>query len=278
MFRKKSILIGGVILLVMGVVAVGEVGSGGRSSRDTIQAYSSFNSLYRGVEFGFSIPEALAQENDLKFESVASKMVHISNDNYIFKAAPFVHEGADIGGKYEEYEFDETYNVKGDTSIEMLRVRFNTGENVLLNWYSSGVSYYLDVVNAIKFEDAIGLLGLDYGYLNKTKEIKGSKVSDTKEDFIEIFNARIKTPKNLSLLLIEDKDSGVAIFLLDGNIVMSIGDKNDIEDSATGIMLKDRYYLWYTNKNPFEETSESFNLYDELIDSMDNIIESFEVL
>lgn len=275
MFKKKSFIIGLVLLSVMTFVAVNGIKSGYKGNSNPIRKYSSVSSLHKESSFNFNVPEVLLNETDLVYENISNYMVNIYNDSYIFRAAPFVHEDADLGGNYDTYDFDKSYDVNGETSITKLRIRYNEdGENTILTWVSSGVSYYLDIRNRSYTEDILDILGLTMEDLDEQIEHEIS-ISKT---ILGIFNAEITIPENISLTVIEDKENEVALFMMENILVFTIGKQNNIEGDVTSIELTSGYKLNYISKDTFEQYNKTLDEYNKLIDNVEEISESFNVL
>ena len=157
MFKKKSFIIGLVLLSVMTFVAVNGIKSGYKGNSNPIRKYSSVSSLHKESSFNFNVPEVLLNETDLVYENISNYMVNIYNDSYIFRAAPFVHEDADLGGNYDTYDFDKSYDVNGETSITKIRIR-SKDKKIHIKWVSS-VYYYLNISKKHKIFRYMGCCG-----------------------------------------------------------------------------------------------------------------------
>lgn len=282
MFKKKSLIIGLILLVVVGFIAINGIKNGSTRNSSPVQKYTSLSNLHNAVPFTFNIPEILVNETDLKYESIAGNMVKIWNDNYLFKAAPFVHEGADVGGNYEVYEFDETYDVSGDTNITLLRIRYNTSDdNIILTWKAGNIAYYLDIKKREDIDNTLAVLNLTSENIVKQsvdEDIEGD-IDNTINTFkLDIFNAEISIPEEIVSTIIEDADNEVVVLLIDGTMVLNISKQNNIDESTTKIELQGGYKLSYLKRNPFDSNTDSFKIYNKLIEHIEDIANSFVTL
>ena len=315
--NKKLVLIGAVLVIMTGLLYVGNSGIAGVNIINTSRSFKEIDELRNSANFPFNVPKALLDEKNLTFKNLNGQIIEIGNNTTHFKAAKFVNEGADAGGDYSEYKIDEQYNVSGATTIKHLRIRANSDtmdhmDKVVVNYDTGNIAYSLVIDKPCTYQDIVGLLGLTKGQLEK-KDVKRmeekveKKVSEKikKADDTDINQKSentasgkdtnssvytipsmgyvVKLPKTvLGIKTVEGSSEFEHItFFISGRPILAIEESNDMEynkEISKSKSLKDGYTLKYYTVNPFKNGTTEFDSYEAIINSIDFIANSFEQL
>ena len=286
--RWKVTLIGIVITALIVTLSISNLNKQG-IARSRVIEHGDIERLMIDIGFQFNIPELLSKEDNLVYKNIYGNIAEISNENVVFKAAIFIDEGADLEGDYGRYETEDTYNVKGDTIIKYLKIRTNDyGKGAVISYHTGDVAYSLKIRRETSFFEILDILGLSEENLGEVKEVskgntrEGRSWTDRewKTYIIESIGYKLKLPKDGIIFIEEATGDGHATIFISNKPVMAIEELEEertIENVKTE-RLKGNYVLKYYKQNPFRDGTEEHHTYQTLIDGLERVVESFELI
>lgn len=297
------------VMLVLAAILFGlqyKNGFNGASTTNPMSSYDSIADLQRSVNFEFQIPAIVSNGKNLKLFNYLGSMVEIQSDDFTFRAAPFVADGADVSGDYSTYNIDKEYIDESGS----IKVRYRSNEqSTLINLTMLDMSYSIKfnaVLDEIKAFEQFGINTAGLVPYNKSEIIEEDNHSSDgdKLEKTEDTNEKINTPDNneLTFRIFEDKDMGISFMIpsivsditgvySNNQLAIMLGNKvvfvieyyedGYSADRFNGFTLKEineSYLIRYIINNEFEKDSQLYKDYYTLIENIDTVANTFNNL
>ena len=302
MKNKKLVLIGTILVVMTGLLYLGQLNSASTISSNMLKLSKGVEQLRQTVNFSFNVPKVLLDEKNLIFNSVGGQLAEIDSNTIKFKAAKLINDNADVTGNYSKYKIDNQYDISGNTVIKSLRIRTNSDklssmDKAVVNYTTGNIVYSLEINRHCTYTDILDMLELTDGQI-KPKSIEKATVantvnspssgtitsgSDVSYDVYQIpsLGCTIRLPKTLSTIKTVEGNSGFkyVAFLISGKVILDIEENNYIKyntDTSKYESLKGGYTLKYFKTNPFDNNTADHNSYEDITHSMTFIVNSFK--
>ena len=274
-----------VCLLIFLLVSLGLKNAFNININQYTNNFNSIPELINSTSFNLDIPEFIYKENNLDINSILGQIINISNEEIEFKASIWVDNSADPLGIYDKALNERMFRAS-ELGITFLKYR-EDDKSTVINWVKQGTSYGCKFNKKLKLEEALDLLDIDISKLevyNEEKNEQEVKVDDA-DNTVVIDEANIKytlyycgdklTTQNITndskLYFINNKLALIVCYNNPNKYLEKYKDKVEYEE-FNGV------YFIYIKENPFNTSDEGFNDYKAFLDTIDDMLDSIDVL
>lgn len=267
-----------------------------KPTNSIVATYDNLSDVLNSANFYIRVPRIIADEDNLSYSNISGQLISIHNENIEFKAGVIDNDNIDIGGYYGEYNIDKRYKASG--TIENVRIRTNSDSidnmtDTIISYKCNNTSYSLKIHQEITLEDIIEILDIqgleeieNQEYEIQHEEVSRSTVEETDKYTtykIQSLKAKIELPNTVvKPQIIEGyrDDICYCTFMLGSKPIMILETKNNEETnvSINTIQIDKGYTLRYYKENVFEDGTDEYSSYDDILNSLDYIIRSIEVI
>lgn len=262
---------------------------------------SSINNYYNNIsrlEIAYGndlcIPEVLLNQENVRYQVYQDGSIGIYNQDFLYRQGKLISTNVNIAGVSGELKFDKQYRLD-NSQIQL--VKYQIGSNyTAVSWFTGEEMFGLKLNNYDGYngmEALLNTIGLKSSDLIEIDDSFNDDILDTHNMRVYEFNSlgiSLSIPKMKDCELITSVESiksgdsnDRVMFILDNKIVLYL------EQTATAVEgFKQNpiyeysdlggYTIGYMRDNPFEADSIYNEQFEIIIDNIDNINNSFNII
>jgi len=282
-------------LIVAGIVTIGylvffimsKVGISSHKNMTSEDTYKTYDSMIQASninidELPIDYIEQLADESGIVYKIINNQIAEVYNTNgsVLVKAIGLVDLRYDVLGLSDEALADNIYSVSDNIAYLRVRTGYPKMEHcTIINYSTHETNYGLIVDGNLGLEDICGILDIGIESLSNSDET-AYNISDESFTEYQIDNFNIQLPTVKSKVEIQEFVGFSSIFMDNTPIINFLYSKESIEsnvnDNWTPIIVNDNLRIDYLHDNPFDVNSQAYIDFENLINTIDNSIETIK--
>lgn len=280
--NRKITIVTIIVTILLAFMIVLSFKQGITQEGNYISDYKDLDDLKNSVSFEIIYPSFIYNEKDLEISDLMGQIVEVRNNNFRFKASPFVDIKADVLGIYDELPEDILYGLEeNESNISYFRYRCS-GKQTLINWVRNDTSYGLILDKVVNIEEAKMLVGVNNYKMHEYTSISDNSITDNLVSYMYVSEANFKFKIPVDIEVKSEYIFNEAnIYLVDNMPVIIVAYNNldkykEMYKNDAKIIEKNNALIFYKTPDMLSEDSKSLENYYKFVLTIDELLKSIE--